>query len=231
MKIIAIGDTHGRKTWEQIVKRNMDADKIVFIGDYFDTHDNISQLEQIKNFTNIMNFKLAHPDKVVLLCGNHDFHYLLDMGEHYSGFNPEQASMIYRMLDMYIQQGKIQMVYNYKQFLFSHAGVTKTWVENSGLNALKLNLADAINNLFKYSPSYFKFSTEDKSNCGEHISQSPIWVRPDSLEKDRVEGYVHVVGHTMQPFIGLKGKVLLIDTIHVGEYLEIQDDSVITRSI
>lgn len=41
MKIVAIGDIHGRDIWEDIVKKEHDADKIVFVGDYFDTRDNM----------------------------------------------------------------------------------------------------------------------------------------------------------------------------------------------
>ena len=35
MKTIAIGDTHGRSQWKDIVKKEKDVDKIIFIGDYF----------------------------------------------------------------------------------------------------------------------------------------------------------------------------------------------------
>ena len=33
MKIVALGDTHGRYNWKDIVAKESDADKIVFIGD------------------------------------------------------------------------------------------------------------------------------------------------------------------------------------------------------
>ena len=49
MKIIAIGDLHGRTLWKYIVSK-VDFDVVVFIGDYFDTHENISPVQQIKNF-------------------------------------------------------------------------------------------------------------------------------------------------------------------------------------
>jgi len=38
MRIIALGDTHGRTDWKQITARER-FDKVVFIGDYFDTHE------------------------------------------------------------------------------------------------------------------------------------------------------------------------------------------------
>ena len=37
-KWIAIGDVHGRNTWQQIVNLEIDnVDKIIFVGDYFDS--------------------------------------------------------------------------------------------------------------------------------------------------------------------------------------------------
>jgi len=36
MKTIALGDTHGRYNWKDIVAKESDADKIVFIGEVFD---------------------------------------------------------------------------------------------------------------------------------------------------------------------------------------------------
>lgn len=41
MRVIALGDTHGRLHWKAITSKD-DFDKVIFIGDYFDTHDGIS---------------------------------------------------------------------------------------------------------------------------------------------------------------------------------------------
>ena len=84
-KIIVIGDVHGESTWRKIVEKNMDADKIIFLGDYLDSFDK-SPTEQITIFEEIMKLKKENKNKVVTLMGNHDFHYLLIPGERYSGF-------------------------------------------------------------------------------------------------------------------------------------------------
>ncbi|HSC52600.1 MAG TPA: metallophosphoesterase [Phnomibacter sp.] len=85
MKIIALGDIHGRTAWKQIVA-NMDFDRVVFVGDYFDSRDNHTGAEQVQNFKEIIAYKKANMQKVVLLFGNHDFHYLNMVNETYSGF-------------------------------------------------------------------------------------------------------------------------------------------------
>ena len=51
MKLIAIGDIHGRDIWKQIVETEQ-PDTVVFVGDYFDSF-NIPGIDQIHNFKNI----------------------------------------------------------------------------------------------------------------------------------------------------------------------------------
>jgi hypothetical protein len=68
MKVIIVGDIHGRNTWEKLRDK---ADKIVFVGDYFDTRDNISGKKQLDNFISLTSFKRGNKDKVILLLGNH----------------------------------------------------------------------------------------------------------------------------------------------------------------
>ena len=73
-KIVLIGDIHGHESWKKIVEKHSDADKIIFVGDYFDAW-HINPAIQIFNFKEILELKASAPDQVVLLVGNHDFHY------------------------------------------------------------------------------------------------------------------------------------------------------------
>jgi len=83
MKTIVLGDTHGRSIWKEIVSQEK-ADRVIFIGDYFDSFD-IEPVVQQHNFKEIIEFKEKGECEVILLIGNHDFHYL-PMGETYSGY-------------------------------------------------------------------------------------------------------------------------------------------------
>ena len=51
---------------------------IIFLGDYLDpyAHENISQEEALANFKEIIAFKQANKDRVTLLIGNHEIHYI-----------------------------------------------------------------------------------------------------------------------------------------------------------
>jgi hypothetical protein len=53
------------------VAKEAAADKIVFIGDYFDTHHaGVSGNKQLVNFKEILAFKREHPEQVVMLFGS-----------------------------------------------------------------------------------------------------------------------------------------------------------------
>ena len=126
----------------------------------------------------------------------------------------------------------MQMCYIHDKFMFTHAGVTKTFYEDHFGDAE--DIEQSINDLFRYKPDSFRFrSGINESNTGDDVTQSPIWVRPRSLAEDMVEGYTHVVGHTERSsiYIGadMKDKLpnssfILIDTLGTsGEYLIIEN--------
>ena len=68
MKIVAIGDTHGYRTWKRILEREKEWDRFIFIGDYFDSFD-VGSLEQQENFRDIVKFKEENNKKVILYQG------------------------------------------------------------------------------------------------------------------------------------------------------------------
>src|SRR5690606_36257111 len=180
MKTIAIGDIHGDSSWKKIVEKHPD-DKIVFIGDYFDSF-NIPAYTQKENFKDIIEFKKANEKRVTLLFGNHDYHYLPNISDRYSGYQELQQIDIQILLKENLHL--MQMCYIQDNFIFSHAGVTKTWTENNNIGK---NIERDINNLFKYKPNAFKFTMgKHHSVYGDDVEQSPIWVRPYSLRKDRM---------------------------------------------
>jgi predicted phosphodiesterase len=147
MKVIAIGDIHGRTVWKDIVEKET-FDKVIFIGDYFDTHEKISPEQQKTNFKEIITYKKAHMDKVVLLLGNHDFHYLRDANETYSGYQMWHKTDIGEMLHAAIDQNLMKMCHSVGFVLFSHAGITKTWCENNLVDQGEF-VEDSINELFR----------------------------------------------------------------------------------
>jgi hypothetical protein len=229
MKIVAIGDTHGRSKWKEIVDVEKDFDKFIFIGDYFDAKDGgYSANQQIENFKDIVEFKRSNPDKVILLIGNHDFHYLKGVNEEYSSFQWSYRKDINDALQPVVDEGLIQMSYQDGKYFFSHAGITKTWCENNNINSN--NLVDDINNLFRDDVTKFRFTMgENDSYGGNDITQPPIWVRPQSLVKDMVDDIICIVGHTQVKEVTFmkEDNLILIDCLGTNDdYLVIENGEI-----
>lgn len=227
MKTIVLGDIHGRTDWKRIVDQPFD--KVVFIGDYVDTHENITGLQQVENLREIIAFKQQNLDKVILLVGNHDYQYWPGIeGELYSGFQPAMKNTFRYEFETY--EKSFQMCHVQDNIIFSHAGFTETFVEQKIGTFSEKN----VNDVFKYKPQSFKFYYFDRSGCGDHPNQSCIWVRPQSLMRDHLSGdWKQIVGHTTQKNIAprsyneTKDKFWFIDTLVTsGEYLVIEDGNI-----
>lgn len=224
-RTIVLGDTHGRTNWKDIVNQESSESykpQFIFIGDYFDTHDDVPARQQMDNFLEIVEFKRNNPHDVVLLFGNHDFHYLRSSKFPYSGFQELNKVDIQEMLHNALDKGLMQMCFREGDYLFSHAGVTKTWCRNNEIDMD--NIDQSINDLFYNKPNCFEFSPGSRMDMyGEDITQTPIWVRPRSLKADQVDNYIQVVGHTTQPRLITGSSVILIDTLGTsGEYLALE---------
>ena len=225
MKIIAIGDIHGRNCWQNL--RDVDCDFFIFIGDYFDAYEDISTDEEIINFLRILKFKREFPEKVILLFGNHDFHYLKNSTQMYSRYNFNNYSLLEDSVEIAMKENLFQMCFKNEHFLFSHAGITKTWLENSGI-VNDENLVKNINSALYENPQVFEFinKTDTKPN-GKNTYQSPIWLRPECLKEDGLENYIQVIGHTKQKAISHQNNLILIDALgSSNEYLCIENNEI-----
>ena len=91
MKVLVIGDIHGRKFWRKTIANNIDkVDKIIFLGDYLDPYpkeiQETPELMECKSFDDvdsllnllkdIIYLKKNEPEKYILLTGNHSDSYI-----------------------------------------------------------------------------------------------------------------------------------------------------------
>lgn len=192
MRIIILPDIHGRKWWKDILDNEV-YDLVVFLGDYVSSHDDISGQEQIENLCNILDFKEQNPDKVILLRGNHDVQHLGYYWAECSGLFPEVEEWLSRKENKERFLKDTQWIYIYKpnDILFSHAGISKTWLRRTNV------LLKDINNL---PPSELFGFSPGKDNpydfYGDSIYQPCTWIRPSKLLLDGIKKYTQVVGHT-----------------------------------
>ena len=227
MKTIIIGDVHGRDQWKQIVAQEKDADTVIFLGDYFDSFD-ISAVEQMHNFKEIVEFKETsftnagtddqRKTRVIMLIGNHDYHYFQEIGDSStSGYQTRMAPVIKQLIAE--KREHLQVAHRIGEFVFSHAGISSEWLDDTVMDWTEQNMVDKINELFKYTPlsldyrSFKMFSATEWSGAsgyGNETYQGPMWIRPKALmsaNKDTLrKKIIQVVGHTYQNEIDKEGK-------------------------
>jgi predicted MPP superfamily phosphohydrolase len=244
MKTIVLGDTHGRSNWKLAVHQDK-PDRVIFIGDYFDSFE-ISGVEQIANFKEIIKYKEDNPQvEVVLLIGNHDHHYFPEVGyTGTSGYQSGIAPSITQIIDE--NRNHLQMAYGFGEYLFTHAGVSPVFMDQVfGENDWSIeNIVVDLNEMFKYKPRAFDFNGFESS--GDNTTQTPIWIRPRSLmsankkhKKSLKKDYIQIVGHTAMRKIDLEGndkftggRYYFIDTMEIsGNYLVIQDNNITINSV
>ncbi len=222
MKQLILGDIHGRTIWKKIVEKESDADRIIFIGDYLDTHYDITGLEQLNNLEQIFKFKRESDKHVIMLIGNHDYHYFPGIDNQCSGYQPGmRASFEYCLNE---NKKLLQMCFADEYgTIYSHAGLTDSFINRKVGSFSEKN----VNDTWKYKPQSFDFYMGDRSGNGNDINQSCIWVRPDALLRDKINGLM-VVGHTSVKDISHvhdDGKPILymIDALENGKYLTCVD--------
>jgi hypothetical protein len=241
MKLVAIGDIHGRDIWKQIVAKEHDADEFVFVGDYFDSFT-VKGVDQINNFLDIIEFRntsIYH--KVTLLIGNHDYHYYPGIDETgTSGYQTLLAPSIKHVVDDNKQY--LQVAYQSGEFVFSHAGLSSMWLDDMVEDWDVSNMVEKINELFQYQPGKIAYRSYKQvgdqvygaQGYGDETFQGPMWIRPKSLMKANYDTLrnqiIQVVGHTPQDNIDIKGmstggRYYFIDTLEYnqGQYLVVTD--------
>lgn len=212
VKRLVIGDIHGRvdlfsKIYEQ--EKSVDGSRydVILLGDYLDTHEDISPEQQVDGLKLLLALQKKHQNeqgKFTMLMGNHDFHYFIDdIHEHYSGYNVQTHCMANPILVDAVKSHKIKFAYAdiQNRTIYSHAGVTNTWINTREKVSIPINMIDlAPIDSFKFTyGKHFDPYGNDPLN-------GPLWVRPQSLIKDmyadydndihKVVPWTQIVGHT-----------------------------------
>ena len=236
-KTIVIGDIHGMDVWKKIIEHE-NPNRIIFIGDYFDSFD-VPGILQIHNFKEIIEFKQSTKIETIMLIGNHDYHYFPEIGHNgTSGYQHRMAVSITQIIND--NRDHLQMAYGFDEFIFTHAGVSGQFMDEvfGKTNWNVESIVTDLNDLFKYKPLAFGFN--GYNGFGDDLWQTPIWIRPKSLMNVNHDylrkEIIQVVGHTKMEQIDIKGKATggryyFIDCLNTsGEYLIIQDGVITANS-
>ena len=187
MKILIIPDVHGRTFWKPATKLVDEYDRIIFLGDYLDAYDYKAKRVEEDNFKEILEFANKNKEKVVLLLGNHDCVYLLDLLTC-SRYNWQKAAD-YKKLFV-DNKDLFKLYYIIDNYLFSHAGVYTYWMKKCNL---KLNDLQDFND-----PKVIKaLQIVDEYRGGSDEVGSCIWADVRCSENHTFyEGYFNIFGHT-----------------------------------
>jgi len=214
MKTLFIGDVHGRTVWKDMIELE-DPDRVIFIGDYFDSKE-IPTLDQISNFEEIVRFQKTSGKEVITLIGNHDFHYFPGIEDTTtSGYRKIARIRIQDLIEE--NRANLKIAYRFSNILCTHAGVSsdfmdKVFEEDWTTDSIVSDLED----LFRYKPFVYEFGyliEEGKpvNPYGDDKLQSPIWIRERSLFKSNKERpikkeLIQIYGHTGIKKMDIKGK-------------------------
>lgn len=211
MKVIVIGDIHGRNEWKSIADLSIlsttpnlktDYDKYIFLGDYVDSFT-ITGNVILENLKEIVQLKKNYPDNIVLLLGNHDLHYLFSYETHRcSGYNSifalDYKQIFNENIDLF------EPIYQIGNYIFSHAGISNQWWEKF-LKNIKLRkntkfnstlIVDAFKTYYNRPRTLNSLFDVGYSRGGFNAVGGIFWADFRDTYKNYLDGYHQIVGHT-----------------------------------
>jgi predicted MPP superfamily phosphohydrolase len=229
MKVLFIGDIHGKTDWRWIITQIHQFDKVVFIGDYVDSFSHTSK-DIEDNLLEIIEFKLKHKNKVVILLGNHDYAYVFGKFGT-SGFRQEEyfdwKELFEKNWDLfdvawgYKSKTKLNSKGLPQYTLATHAGLTQTFktyyidnefeTEGTILNRMYDDKEDYVLSPLHEILNY----TKDNINLmwtvgyvrgGASKTGSVVWADKSEVLKDRYVGINQVIGHSASYFVEISEK-------------------------
>ena len=223
MKILVFGDIHGRTIWKQIIE-DTNPDLTIFLGDYVTTHENISPEQQLSNLYDILDYKEENSNSVILLRGNHD---MCELGYYWAECWPSERKVRDIMSVDPLKSRFLsltQWIYIMDNIVFSHAGISKVWLEHvlGEIDIHNINNYEISERFGFYPENYYDYS-------GQSQTQPPTWIGPLTLVTCNIDGYTQVVGHTPVKVVSCiyaeNGEhIWLCDNLGNGECLIIEDN-------
>ena len=191
MKTIVVPDIHGRTFWKELKTKYKDFEgKIVFLGDYVDhySYEDISWNDTIKNFIELIDFA-RNNSNVILLIGNHDYHYIWDFGTS-TRFSRKHYKELHKLYTDNIDLFKLSYYDEQNDILYSHAGVLQGW-----LDVLNIDIKD-INDLMIERP--YDIWKVSEYRGGMDKFGSIIWADlREHMKYERINDHtIQIFGHT-----------------------------------
>ena len=140
MKVLVIGDVHGRKFWRYAIANNIgQVDKVIFLGDYLDPYpEEINEHQELMEcndfydcigllnmLNDIISLKKNEPDKYILLCGNHTCSYIWPKFNAATRTDYQNWQKYHNFFSQNLNLFNLVWIEN--NVIFSHAGISEGW--------------------------------------------------------------------------------------------------------
>ena len=201
MKVLSVGDLHGKSIWEKIDASQYD--RVIFTGDLYDAFE-YGPEEIHTNALAVVQW--AHEmGNVSFTIGNHDAHYFkwqtpVFQDVRGSGYTDKQ---LHRAYHLYIENKELfRVAYRIGDYLWTHAGLSQMSYSmhfepqvNDIMNTQGFtNLAQVLNYMWDINcPAIFKIPM---SRGGNDSYGSILWADITDTSGDPLEGYHQIVGHS-----------------------------------
>jgi predicted phosphodiesterase len=218
-KIVIVPDVHGRTFWRSVLKNKSDI--IVFLGDYCDPYpqEKITDVDALRELRDIVEFKKANKNRVILLYGNHD----LGQGDTVFPKCRCGTPMTQRKFNEYFvnQKELFQITWQCKQndidYLFTHAALTQRWIDQNDETLSKYlfykesSWADRLGVLFDHHPKLF--AQPGRSRGGYEPSGSPVWADVEDRIWGKGVGVFNIFAHnrSQRPYIDYEKQFAMLD--------------------
>ena len=220
IKYLIIPDVHGRTFYIDALADVLDSKNdvnVIFLGDYIDPYfqEGITPDTALDRFKDILVLKRKHQDRITLLLGNHDLHYIDGSrdGVRMDLQRKDEITQLYNdNIDLF-DLVKFERI-GRKNFVFTHAGFDFPWFgkyadffidSSDGLNACCnfnydfLKSADWTS-LLKNKKFQYACGESGYSRGGSSNTPSFLWADLSDIlfSKYMIEGCVQIFGHTRQ---------------------------------
>ena len=200
--LLIVPDVHGRTFWREPVMGG-DYAHVVFLGDYTDPYpsEGIDRDSSVEMFREIVEFAEEHQEKVTLLLGNHDMHYVSETfdnmarGSRYSMWSRRPVSTLYKT-HQHLFCLAFEADYEGTHCLLTHAGVTSGWLE-SHEQLVGAPTAANINALMESEEGLRALADVGWERGGWAPAGGPMWADyTEVAASEPLPGVFQIFGHT-----------------------------------
>lgn len=164
--ILIVPDIHGEDFWRPALDFN---GQVVFLGDYTDPYYHCPD-DGLSTFLEIVAFKRQNHDRVTLLLGNHELHYI-DRSFRCSRFSATNYLIMHTILTE--ERALFQVCKRIDNYLFTHAGVVEGWLQQNNLLTDTENIEAVLNRYFEQN--ILAFNQTSTLRGGSDTYGSPLW--------------------------------------------------------